>query len=137
MGGVFTRWCAPQSGAPARHSVGQHADDVLHTDAPGRRRSLQSPFGRHHRHIQPGAGHEREHLRHHAIAAWLAQQRAAQLPQRLGQVGKRRAVARRAGLALQQRVVVLPVVQRSDLTDKPLVVGGHLVAGDDLHARRV
>ena len=72
--------------------------------------ALQRQLHRHQHRVQPGAGHDRQHLRHHAVAAGLAQQRSAQLLQRLGQVGERRPVAQRAGLALQQRDVVLPVV---------------------------
>ena len=53
----------------------------------------------------------------HAVAA---QQRAAQPRERLGQIGKRRPVAQRPGLALQQRDVVLPVVAGTALVGEPL-----------------
>jgi hypothetical protein len=45
------------------------------------------------------------HLHHDPVSARVAQQRPAQLLQRLGHVGKGRPSAKRPGLALQQRNV--------------------------------
>jgi hypothetical protein len=55
-------------------------------------------------------GHSRERLRHDSIAAVETRQRAAELLQWGRQIGGRRAIAQGTWLALDQRQVVLPVV---------------------------
>lgn len=52
--------------------------------------------------------HDGQHLRHHAVAAQVAQQPPGQPLQRLGHVGERRPVPQCPRLPLQQRDVVLP-----------------------------
>ncbi len=48
--------------------------------------------------LQPMPWYRRQHLRHHPITACATQQRTAEPLERLRHVGKRRAVAQRAGL---------------------------------------
>jgi hypothetical protein len=81
-------------------------------------------------------GHLGQHLRHHPVAALLVQQGLAHALQWLGQVGKGRAVAQRARLALDQRHVVLPVVAGLVALAQALV-RGHRIAGHHHDLRRV
>ncbi len=114
----------------------QHIDHMLHTDL-ARWTALQRQFDGHQHRIQTGAEHDRQHLRHDPVAAWVAQQPTAQSLQRLGHVGKRRAVPQRARLPLQQRDVVLPVVPGLPRVAEPVVAGHDGVVDHDGDAARV
>ncbi len=98
-------------------------DNVFHADAPGGGRRLQHQIGGHQHRLQPGCGHQSQHLGHEPVAPVLPQQRLAQLLQGLGQIGKRRAVAQRPGFALNQRHIVLPVVGGQPPVGQPGMAG--------------
>ena len=84
----------------------QHIEDVLGTGPAGFEDQIH---GNEHG-LQTEARDRRQHLRHHAVAALTTQQRTAELLQRHRQLGKRGAVSERTGLTLNERQVVLPVV---------------------------
>ena len=60
---------------------------------------------------------ERQDLDHLAVAAGRLEQVLLQRPERVGQLGEGRAVAQGAGLALNDRQIVPPVVDRRALAD--------------------
>ncbi len=67
----------------------------------------------------------------------MSSARLPQFGQWLGQVHEAGAVAQRAGLALNRRHIVLPVVGRAALAAEPSVLGHHALVGHDHHALRV
>ena len=109
---------------------------MLDADLAGRTR-LKRQLHRHQHRVQPSRQHNGQHLRHHPIAARVAQQPSAQLLQRLGHVGEWRAVPQCAGLPLQQRNVVLPVIPCLASVAEPIVARHDLVVGHHHDAGRV
>ncbi len=57
--------------------------------------------------------HQRQDLDHFPIAAWMLEQVALQATERLGEINERRPVAEGAGLALDHRQIVSPVIDRA------------------------
>ena len=57
--------------------------------------------------------HQGEDLHHLPVAARVLEQMALQLPEGIRHLGERRAIAQGAGLALDDRQIVPPVVDRS------------------------
>lgn len=98
---------------------------------------LDHQFHRHQHRRKAGGGYGRQHLRHDPVATGVAPQALHAALQRRWHVGKRRSIAQCAGLALEQRDVVLPVVADLLAIDDALMVGDDHVAGDHAHACRV
>jgi hypothetical protein len=85
----------------------QHVENMVGAHPPGLQRQLHG-----HQHvIERIQGDAHEHLGHHTIAARVAQQVRLQMLHGLGYGLEGGAVARNAGLALEQADVVPPVVQ--------------------------
>ena len=85
--------------------------------------------------IESGDRYGSQDLRHDPVTAGMTPQAVLKLTQRHRQISKGRSVAQRAGLALNQRDVVLPVVadlvaiQQARMAGYQRIIGHHLDAG--------
>ena len=80
--------------------------------------------------------HQRQDLDHLPVAAWMLEQVALQATERLGQINERSAITQGAGLALDHRQIVPPVVDRASrlvmgALDKARVLTQDLPLGHD------
>ncbi len=99
MGLDAGRWLAR---GQARHDI----EDVFGAQAA----ALKYQFNGYQHGIESGDRHGGQDLRHDPITAGMTFQAVLELTQRRWQIGKGSAVAQRAGLAFDQRDVVLPVI---------------------------
>lgn len=102
----------------------QHVQYVFATDGTG----LENQRHRDQHGLQSVDRDGGQHLGHGPTHVWLAQQGLLQRAQRFGHGQERRAVAQRAGLALHDGDVVLPVVVSAIALEAPLVARDHGIA---------
>jgi len=85
---------------------------------------------------------KRQDLHHLPVTAWALEEMALQLPESVGQLGKRRPVAQGAGLALDHGQIMPPVIDRSPWQvmgafDDPGMLAQNLPLGGDDDPLRV
>jgi hypothetical protein len=83
---------------------------VLNADLTARRDVFECDSDRHQHRLKPCAWHHGQYIGHRAVASRVAHERLSKLLQYRRHIQKRRPVSQRAGLALDQLDIVLPVI---------------------------